>query len=196
VRRIKLIRGQRLYWPVSGPPGSRSAGREGAGQHAGREPVRGPGGSRSACREGAGQRPGREPVSVPGGSRSACRVGAGPRAGREPVSGPGGSRSACREGAGQRARWEPVRVPGGSRSAGRVGAGQLVVRHRQADVVVVSGGRDVVGPADGRHVVLRQGVLREVVVADESSVSGGQTHGSVGIHLHFQALFFWSRILS
>ena len=54
-----------------------------------------------------------------------------------------------------------------------MGARQPVVRHRQADVVVVAIGLCVVGPADGQDVVLRQRVLGEVVVADDSSVSEG-----------------------
>lgn len=56
---------------------------------------------------------------------------------------------------------------------GRVGAGQPVVRHRQADVVVVAVRLDVVGPADGQDVVLRGRVLGEIVVADDPPVPAG-----------------------
>lgn len=61
----------------------------------------------------------------------------------------------------------------------RAGAGQPVVRNRQADVVVVAGGLDVVGPADGQDVILRQRVLREVVVADDPPVPEGMNRKSL-----------------
>lgn len=57
------------------------------------------------------------------------------------------------------------------RSVRRMGARQPVVRHRQVNVVVVAVWVNVVGPADGQDVILWQGVLREVVMADDSSVS-------------------------
>lgn len=63
-------------------------------------------------------------------------------------------------------------------SLGRMGAGQPVVRHRQVDVVVVAISFCVVGPADGQDVVLGQGVLGEVVVADDSSVPKGKRRAS------------------
>lgn len=49
--------------------------------------------------------------------------------------------------------------------------GERVVRHSQADVVVVAAGLGVVGPADGQHVVLGGGIYREIVVADRPPVS-------------------------
>lgn len=52
-----------------------------------------------------------------------------------------------------------------------MGAGQPVVRHHQADVVVVAVRLDVVGPADGQDVILLRRVLGEVVMADSSPVS-------------------------
>lgn len=44
-------------------------------------------------------------------------------------------------------------------SVGRVGARQRVVRHYQADVVVVAVRLSVIGPADGQDVILAGGVL-------------------------------------
>lgn len=55
-----------------------------------------------------------------------------------------------------------------------MGASQPVVRHHQADVVVVAVCLHVVGLADGQDVVLRRRVLGEIVVADDSTVSAGQ----------------------
>lgn len=55
-----------------------------------------------------------------------------------------------------------------------MGAGQTVVRHRQADVVVVAVRVRVVGPAYGQDVILRQRVLGKVVMADDSPVSVGK----------------------
>lgn len=52
-----------------------------------------------------------------------------------------------------------------------MGARQPVVGHRQVNVVVVAGWVDVVRPADGQDVFLWQGILREVIMADDSSVS-------------------------
>lgn len=54
-----------------------------------------------------------------------------------------------------------------------MGAGQPVVRHHQADVVVVAVRLDVVGPADGQDVVPRGRVLGEIIMADDSPVSAG-----------------------
>lgn len=64
---------------------------------------------------------------------------------------------------------------------GRVGSRQPVVRHRQADVVVVAVGPGVVGPADGQDVLLGGGVLGEVVMADDSSVSAAGEHERQGL---------------
>lgn len=50
---------------------------------------------------------------------------------------------------------------------------QPVVWHRQPDVVVVSRCLNVVGPADGQHVVLHRRGLRKVVVADDTPVPVG-----------------------
>lgn len=57
-----------------------------------------------------------------------------------------------------------------------MGARQPVVRHRQADVVVVAVWLGVVGPADGQDVIPWQRVLGEVVMADDSPVSEGEKH--------------------
>lgn len=59
-------------------------------------------------------------------------------------------------------------------SVGRRGASQPVVRHHQANVVVVAVCLGVVGPADGQDVTLRGGVLGEIIMADDSTVSAGQ----------------------
>lgn len=56
---------------------------------------------------------------------------------------------------------------------GGMGARQPVVRHHQADVVVVAVWLSVVGPADGQDVILWQRILNEVIMADDSPMSGG-----------------------
>lgn len=61
----------------------------------------------------------------------------------------------------------------GSLSEGRMRAWQPVVRHRQADVVVVAVRLGVVGPADWQDVIVWWCFLGEVVMADDSPVSGG-----------------------
>lgn len=58
-------------------------------------------------------------------------------------------------------------------SEGRMRAWQPVVRHRQADVVVVAVCLGVVGPADRQDVIVWRRFLGEVVMADDSPVSGG-----------------------
>lgn len=59
-------------------------------------------------------------------------------------------------------------------SVGRMGAGQPVVRHHQANVVVVAVCLNVVRPADGQDMILRRRVLGEIIMADDSTVSAGQ----------------------
>lgn len=59
-------------------------------------------------------------------------------------------------------------------SVGRMGASQPVVRHHQANVVVVAVCLHVVGPADGQDVILRRRILGEIIMADDSTVSAGQ----------------------
>lgn len=59
-------------------------------------------------------------------------------------------------------------------SVGRRGASQPVVRHHQADVVVVAVCLRVIGLADGQDVILRRCVLGKIIVADDSTVSAGQ----------------------
>lgn len=54
-----------------------------------------------------------------------------------------------------------------------MGAGQPVVRHRQANVVVVAVRLGVVGPADGQDVILGGRLLGEIIVADDSPVPAG-----------------------
>lgn len=56
-----------------------------------------------------------------------------------------------------------------------MGASQPVVGHHQANVVVVAVRLHVGGPADGQDVILRRRVLGEIIMADDSTVSAGQT---------------------
>lgn len=57
-----------------------------------------------------------------------------------------------------------------------MGTRQPVVRHRQADVVVVAVRLGVIRPANGQDVILGGRVLREVVMADDSPVSEVRKH--------------------
>lgn len=69
-------------------------------------------------------------------------------------------------------------------SVGGMGARQPVVRHHQTDVVVVAVWLSVVGPADGQDVILWQRIFREVIMADDSPVSGGEHFNSVTMKLN------------
>lgn len=74
-------------------------------------------------------------------------------------------------------------------SVGRMGASQSVVRHHQANVVVVAVCLHVVGPADGQDVILQRRVFREIIMTDDSTVSAGQRTTIISLNQRIQPWF-------